>query len=317
MSGRTFLITAALLIASPTAGAYFKVGNDSASPQRQIGNKCGESRVTQRGTGSATRLGGRGSGVPLDQALRVLVPQGWRVKTQDDVGRQPVSWNGSQSWLQAIADGTTDQTCLVVDWDNRWVLASLNELLGPIEKHETDGKRAGSRYVDKKEFEGPTSDYSGDSEQYAQIDSDAESAPDSDEQPDSTRETAKGNGNGEPDAGKSYQEIPGSDSSEPAAPEPPAEPAPEPDIAFVVDKNQKLSRALEMFLETRGWNLAWQSPLDYPVKFGLTLHGRNAIAILDQLKALYPLKVNVWNGNRVVEIQSASNANQGVSGETR
>ncbi len=317
MSGRTFLITAALIIASPTAGAYFKVGNDSASPHGQIDNECGDSRVTQRGTGSATRLGGQGSGVPLDQALRVLVPQGWRVKTQDDVGRQPVSWNGSQSWLQAIADGTTDQTCLVVDWDNRWVLASLNELLGPIEKHETDGERAGSRYVERKEVDGPTSDYSGDSEQYAQIDADAESVYGQETQPASIPETVEDNASQEQGAGRSDQPDAVSALPEPAIPKPPAEPAPPPEIAFVVDKDQKLSRALERFLETRGWNLAWQSPLDYPVKYGLTLHGRNAIAILDQLKTLYPLKVNVWNGNRVVEIQSASNANQGVSGETR
>lgn len=317
MSGRMFLITAALIIASPTAGAYFKVGNDPASPQRQIDNECGDSRVTQRGTGSATNLGGHGSGVPLDQALRVLVPRGWRVKTQDDVGRQPVSWNKSQSWLQAIAEGTSDQTCLVVDWDNRWVLASLNELLGPIEKHETDGERAGSRYVEKKEIDGPTSDYSGDSEQYAQIDADVEPQLGKEARTVSKAETVERNASQEVGAGTGGQSDVASAELKPATPNSAAEPTSLPEIAFVVDKDQKLSRALEMFLETRGWNLAWQSPLDYPVKFGLTLHGRNAIAILDQLKTLYPLKVNVWNGNRVVEIQSASNANQGVSGETR
>ena len=78
--------------------------------------------VTQVGAGPAAATPGFGNAVPLPQAMRMLLPDGWTYSPERELESATVSWGGGSTWLEALRQiGESNGVRFLVDWPNRVV----------------------------------------------------------------------------------------------------------------------------------------------------------------------------------------------------
>jgi hypothetical protein len=81
----------------------------------------GRSVVSQIGAGAAQARQSHGAGVPLDDALRMLAPNGWRIDAKA-AGNPKVHWRAGAktTWVQALSQiGSNSGLRFLVDWRHK------------------------------------------------------------------------------------------------------------------------------------------------------------------------------------------------------
>lgn len=70
--------------------------------------------------------------------------------------------------------------------------------------------------------------------------------------------------------------------------------------------NSRISRDLAGFLHRQGWSLAWNATEDYAVRYAFVVRGPTVRAVLHHIIALYPLRIRLYAGNKVVAVTLAN-----------
>ncbi len=116
----TVTLMALSCIIAPTVQAAFNAELQPPPAPRPIWRS--DTAVTQVGEGVATATPGFGKTVPLPQAMRMLLPDGWTYSPASETGDPTVAWNGGSTWLEALHQiGDSSGVRFLVDWTNRVV----------------------------------------------------------------------------------------------------------------------------------------------------------------------------------------------------
>lgn len=121
------LALAALTCAAPHSALAFFTNQKPATP---ISTKITfkgfkQNVVNQIGAGSANARPSHGNAIPLDVALRMLAPAGWRLDNKAP-GSQKVSWRagGKTTWTQALSRiGRRYGLRFLIDWPHKTLYA--------------------------------------------------------------------------------------------------------------------------------------------------------------------------------------------------
>jgi len=58
--------------------------------------------------------------MPLETAIEIIVPEGWKVVTNDNALQQPVKWEGGTTWPYILQDmSARNDISISIDWTNR------------------------------------------------------------------------------------------------------------------------------------------------------------------------------------------------------
>ncbi|MGD8907876.1 MAG: TcpQ domain-containing protein [Chromatiales bacterium] len=81
--------------------------------------------IKEIGFGKAKVVKGSGSNMKLSDALRLLVPKGWKVYTHNNVSEaEVISWSGGRPWTEVLSRiGTNHGYEYRVHWDSKTVTA--------------------------------------------------------------------------------------------------------------------------------------------------------------------------------------------------
>lgn len=113
-----FLVFWAALAAAGTANAGLVVEREEPTPQPSF-QLVGATEIVQLGEGSPTQATGNGHNVPLPQAMRLLLPQGWSFAPGAGVGVPEVSWSIAPNFIEALRGiANTYSIRFLIDWNH-------------------------------------------------------------------------------------------------------------------------------------------------------------------------------------------------------
>jgi len=125
---RINVLVVAAVLWTGMAHATFEVV-DSRSPSGRIDEAAALGVVTQIGYGAMPAQAGMGRNLPLDQAMRLLLPEGWRFVPNPDLPNPAVSWgqDGGVDWGEALeAIGLKEGLRFVIDWHKHRVYGAMD-----------------------------------------------------------------------------------------------------------------------------------------------------------------------------------------------
>lgn len=314
---------AAMTVSIP-ALAFFHVDKNPPAPH------CGNARVIQLGAGNAGEVSGNGYGVPLDKAMEALVPPGWTVKAEPKVAHMLVNWKAHTPWVEALAN-TPKTACFVVDWRKRWVVASDNPIKN-VKKQESGGQQVKAPHlkVAKTSHKTATAQSSPSPQKGQQAVAQHEgnnsventAKEEAAAQHNTTTHAKQGTAHAKHNLASAdkhgHEHTSSSGRGERTHSNGPSVPAShvvaKPMVAFEVHKGERLSTALTKFAKKYGWHVAWEDPLDYPIKYPMQIHDRTLKGVLSQITQIYPVRITLYQGNRVADVRSATSANTPIGG---
>ncbi len=278
-------VFAGSLSVSPQMLAGPPVGHGSYSaPSSQTGvnpSWLKKPTLTIVGNLPVTKKTSFGTMVPLSDALKLIIPDGWQVYAKKGVsGSFKVSWNSKDKpWTDALKtvlgqsgmDGTihAEQMALVLN-------------VKPVKKikplHLIGYSKWSSHYGNSKSASGKSWVPGG-------------------------TLTVWGKNGAESATHSKWEKGPYVDT----VVSPAAHVAPVANVTlFTANKGEMLSQALRVFLRKKGWHLAWNDSEDWPIKYSFVLSGSKK-SVSNQLMRLYPVKITGYVVNHTVSVTSVGN----------
>lgn len=110
-------------LVAPAAIAGFHAERAPPAPVPAF-DVIGFTPVTQIGTGLPAQVEGFGQRVPLPEAMRMLLPDGWSYAPGANVGTDAISWSARSTWLEVLHQiGELYRLRFLVDWRHQVVYA--------------------------------------------------------------------------------------------------------------------------------------------------------------------------------------------------
>jgi hypothetical protein len=275
-----FIISA---IIATNASAGLEIYSSSVD----AGNKTADYSFNQSGVSgeNADKVQGHGKDMPLGLALQIIIPKSWHVNLNAGSEELLVDWEGKTSWPYVLENlAKNNNLNIKLDWTSKVVdiyssQASKSKQLAMYEE-DLDKERIGvlrknSKYKDHMEKE--VEDKLGESSSIEEIYS---------------------RSNVKPVDGKIRTFV--SNVYNNTITE-------ETQAKFILKSGVMLSENLKMWGEYTGWDVKWNSNVDYKITNEVVFEGNLKRSIENSLK-LYsegekPLKASFYDGNKVVDIR--------------
>jgi len=276
-------------IISAIIATQANAGLEIYSSSVDAGNKTANYSFNQTGVSGETaeKVLGHGKDMPLGLALQIIVPKSWQVNLNSGAEDLLVDWEGKTSWPYVLENLAKNNDLNVnIDWSSKVVdvysiQASKSQQLAMYEEN-MDKARVGilKRYsVSSNHMDEEVKDKLGSDE-------------------DSSIEEIYNRANVKPIDGKIrtfVSNIYNNTFNE------------ETHAKFILKSGTMLSENLKMWGDYTGWDIKWNSNVDYKISNEVVFDGNLKRSIENALK-LYsdgekPLKASFYDGNKVVEVR--------------
>lgn len=274
-------------IISAIIATHASAGLEIYSSSVDAGNKNAAYSFNQSGVSGETadKVQGHGKEMPLGLALQIIIPKSWQVNLNAGSEELLVDWEGKTSWPYVLENLAKNNNLNInVDWTSKVVdvystEASKSQQLAMYEE-DLDKERIGvlkrsSKYKDHMEEEVQN--------KYGE---------------DTSIEEIYNRANVRPVDGKIRTFV--SNVYNNTITE-------ETNAKFILKSGTMLSENLKMWGEYTGWDVKWNSNIDYKISNEVVFDGNLKRSIENALK-LYsegekPLKADFYDGNKVVDIR--------------
>lgn len=274
-------------IISAIIATHASAGLEIYSSSVDAGNKNAAYSFNQSGVSGETagKVQGHGKDMPLGLALQIIIPKSWQVNLNAGSEELLVDWEGKTSWPYVLENLAKNNNLNInVDWTSKVVdvystRASKSQQLAMYEE-DLDRERIGvlkrnSKYKDHMDEEVQN--------KYGE---------------DTSIEEIYNRANVRPVDGKIRTFV--SNVYNNTITE-------ETNAKFILKSGSMLSENLKMWGEYTGWDVKWNSNVDYKITNEVIFDGNLKRSIENALK-LYsegekPLKAAFYDGNKVVDIR--------------
>lgn len=274
-------------IISAIIATHASAGLEIYSSSVDAGNKNAAYSFNQSGVSGETagKVHGQGKDMPLGLALQIIIPKSWQVNLNAGSEELLVDWEGKTSWPYVLENLAKNNNLNInVDWTSKVVdvystRASKSQQLAMYEE-DLDRERIGvlkrnSKYKDHMDEEVQN--------KYGE---------------DTSIEEIYNRANVRPVDGKIRTFV--SNVYNNTITE-------ETNAKFILKSGSMLSENLKMWGEYTGWDVKWNSNIDYKISNEVIFDGNLKRSIENALK-LYsegekPLKAAFYDGNKVVDIR--------------
>lgn len=324
---------AALLLWVPAAQAGFVLEKaaadaqaDAKDPRRRVDlDGYVTARVTQRGTAPVELpvVRGVGKGVSLIDALKQLMPPGWKAFEEGGVDMaDKVSWSGSRNWVMHLHDIASERNLdVLIDWDRRETTLSPSKVKPKAEAVAVADKAGAPASKDLPAASAapamtPGGTAAASAASVAAMPPTVPSTVQAAAAPLPTPSAAAA-----PSAPASANGTTVAATAAMAGMQPSvAETSPPPPRKWVLSADHTLRENLRRWSKDAGWTLVWSARIgerviDYPIDAPVTIEGEfegreGAVArvVGAFIRGDHPLEVEFFRANKVVEVRMRNNA---------